>query len=133
RAIYRGQVGDDELGRIYAERMRDACDDHALCVSPTAPTGKCLSIVSAEDAERTMCTDHGASVDLPDLGAFAEVLRETRIAHFTGYTLLGGPVKAVVDQAMPLAKASGALISLDAADPFVVQAIRDDLWARLRD
>ncbi|MCB9662559.1 MAG: adenosine kinase [Alphaproteobacteria bacterium] len=128
RAVYRGQVGDDALGQTYADRLADACGEHLLRVSSDAPTGKCLSIVSRQDAERTMVTDLGASVLLPDLGGFADVLRSTRIAHFTGYTLLGGAMEGVVRQALPLARDAGALVSVDVADPFVVGQLRDTLW-----
>lgn len=128
QAIYCGQTGDDELGRVYAERMTEACGGHALRVAAGEPTGKCLSIVAREDAERTMLTDLGAAVAMPDLGPFEAVLDEARLAHFTGYTLLEGPMRGVTLEAMRRAKAAGAEISLDVADPFVVPAIRDLLW-----
>jgi sugar/nucleoside kinase (ribokinase family) len=128
RSIYCGRVGDDELGRIYAERIQASCGQHALRVAHGVPTGKCLSLVSAADAERTMITDLGASIGLDNLGDFGDQLSHTKIAHFTGYTLLDGPMLPVILQAMKIAKAGGALISLDVADPFVVQGIRGRLW-----
>lgn len=129
RVTYRGQVGDDDLGRTYTERLLDACGTHRLrtCAQGGA-TGKCLSLVSPTDAERTMVTDLGAAVGLSDLGEVADDLEHTRVAHFTGYTLLDGPPHDVVIDAMARAKRAGALVSLDVADPFVVQAIRDRLW-----
>lgn len=128
KALYCGQIGDDELGRTYTSRIVDACGAHALRVSNQGPTGKCLSIVSGEDAERTMLTDLGASVLLPELGDFATQLASARIAHFTGYTLLGGPMHDTAMAAMRIARDGGALVSLDVADPFVVSQIRDKLW-----
>ncbi|MCB9682933.1 MAG: adenosine kinase [Alphaproteobacteria bacterium] len=128
RAVYCGQVGDDELGRVYAARMQEACGGHALRVASGLATGKCLSIVSASDAERTMVTDLGASVLLPELGGFADTLGAARIAHFTGYTMLGGPMLDVAMSGLRAAKAGGTLVSIDVADPFVVNEIRDRLW-----
>ncbi len=128
RAVYRGQVGPDELGRRYMERMHDACGAHLVRVAESGATGKVLSLISREDAERTMLTDLGCSVLLPELGDAAAALRATKVAHFTGYTLLDGPMLGVVREAMQIAKASGARISLDVADPFVVAGIRDRLW-----
>jgi sugar/nucleoside kinase (ribokinase family) len=130
---YCGQVGDDQMGRMYASLITQACGGHALTFSDDQPTGKCLSIISKADAERTMLTDLGASVGLSGVGDFAAVLADTRIAHFTGYTLLGGPVKETALAAMDQAKASGAMVSIDAADPFVVDATRDELWRVLRE
>ncbi|MBX2800132.1 MAG: adenosine kinase [Myxococcales bacterium] len=123
RAIYRGQVGDDELGRQYGASLENSCGGHALRVTTEAATGKCLSLISQRDAERTMLTDLGAAVSLPDLGEFERALSSCRIAHFEGYTLLDGPMCDMILEAMALAKSSGALVSLDAADPFVTATI----------
>jgi len=133
KARYCGQVGDDQMGHLYANLVEKACGGHALRFTREGNTGKCLSIISAKDAERTMLTDLGASTGLADLGAFAGDLTRTRIAHFTGYTLLGGPVRERVFEAMQIAKDSGALVSIDAADPFVVDQTRDLLLEVLRD
>jgi len=127
-ATYTGHVGDDQMGRMYAERLTEACGKHHLRVAASGPTGKCLSIVSSRDAERTMLTDLGAAVSLPDLGEYADVLKNTGIAHFTGYTLLDGPMRDLTIEAMDLAHAAGATVSLDVADPFVVSSTRDLLW-----
>ena len=62
RAVFRGQVGADALGRRYAESLRAACGDHSLRVAPSLNTGKCLSLVSRTDQERTMLTDLGAAL-----------------------------------------------------------------------
>jgi sugar/nucleoside kinase (ribokinase family) len=128
KVVYRGQVGDDELGRTYAARMIESCGHVALKVAPGHHTGKCLSIISRRDAERTMVTDLGAAITLEDLGDYGSVLASAGIAHFTGYTLLPGKMRTVIDGAMAQAKAGGARISLDVADPFVVAATKDYLW-----
>lgn len=133
RALYCGQVGDDPMGSLYAERIEQACGAHALRVSSVAPTGKCLSIISPRDAERTMVTDLGAAVHLSELGDFEQALRRTRFAHFTGYPLLDGPTRPVALEAMRVAKEAGAILSLDTADPFVVHTIRDFLWEVLEE
>ncbi len=130
-AVYCGQVGDDQMGAMYADRMEQACGKHALQSSADKPTGKCLSIISATDAERTMLTDLGAAVTLPRIGEFSGALRTAKIAHFTGYTLLDGPMRQIAIQAMQYAKQNGARVSLDAADPFVVLQTKDLLWSLL--
>jgi sugar/nucleoside kinase (ribokinase family) len=127
RAIYCGQVGDDDLGALYTEKMLDSCGQHALHTSADSATGKCLSIISGIDAERTMLTDLGAAVQMPSLGAFTEVIASSRILHLTGYLLLGDPMKSRALEAMAAAKAAGVPVSLDVADPFVVEAVGDDM------
>lgn len=128
RSIFTGLVGDDQMGHMYAARMNEACGGHALQFTTERATGKCLSIISARDAERTMITDLGAATSLPNLGEFAGVLRATKVAHFEGYTLLGGPMKQTVLEALHIAHGAGAIVSLDASDPFVVREIRDTVW-----
>ena len=125
RAIYCGQVGDDQMGQLYASLLVRACGSHALRISPDAPTGKVLSLISSRDAERTMITDLGAAVRLSELGSYANELRRTRIAHFEGYTLLDGPMRQIVLEAMEVAHAAGGRVSLDVSDPFVVAQVRD--------
>jgi sugar/nucleoside kinase (ribokinase family) len=128
-ALYCGQVGDDQMGRLYASLMEKATGGHALRFSTEAATGKCLSIISKADAERTMLTDLGAAVGLDGLtDAFQAALQDTRIAHFTGYTLLPGPGQAVVLEAIQQARDAGALVSVDAADPFVIDLVKDLFW-----
>jgi sugar/nucleoside kinase (ribokinase family) len=133
RALYCGQVGEDQMGHQYASLMEAACGGHRIRATASAPTGKCLSIISDRDAERTMLTDLGAATTLVDLGAFTDDLRHCRIAHFEGYTLLDEPLRAVVVDAMALASASGAMVSLDASDPFVVGALSGVLPTIIRD
>lgn len=132
-ATYLGQVGDDQMGAMYAQRMVEATGNHKLRFNKTQATGKCLSIVSSVDAERTMLTDLGAAITLPDLGDYDQVLTNTKIAHFTGYTFLDGPMRTLAIDAMRIAKKGGATVSLDAADPFVVELTRDLLWELLND
>ncbi|MBT3222032.1 MAG: adenosine kinase, partial [Proteobacteria bacterium] len=128
QAIYCGHVGDDEMGHLYAGLMTEACGSHALRFTSQAPTGKCLSIISAKDAERTMVTDLGAAIRLPELGDFGQIIDKSRVVHFTGYTLLDDPMRQVVLEAMERASQMGAKISIDAADPFVILLIKDLLW-----
>lgn len=133
RALFCGQVGDDQMGHQYASLMEHACGGHRIRASARAPTGKCLSIISARDAERTMLTDLGAATTMVSLDRFAEDLRSTQIAHFEGYTLLDEPLRTVIIDAMALAASAGAMVSLDASDPFVVSALGDLLHRVVRE
>ena len=132
-AIYAGQVGDDELGRLFADRMNEACGQHALSWSRKVATGKCLSIVSSVDAERTMLTDLGAAVTMDGLGTFDEVIRNSRIVHITGYLLLGEPMASRAEEAMAIGVQEQIPVSLDVADPFVVHTVRDRMWASIEE
>lgn len=133
RTVFRGQVGDDDLGRRYAASLEEACGDHALAVTGERPTGKCLSLISEVDGERTMLVDLGAAPTLSGLGDFEGQIRRARILHVTGYAFLDGPIRATAYQALEVARRADVRISFDVADPFVVKAIREDIWRILRE
>jgi sugar/nucleoside kinase (ribokinase family) len=133
RAVFRGQVGDDALAQRYAASLDEACGGHALAVSGEYPTGKCLALVSKSDSERTMLVDLGAAPQLADLGELEDHIRRCKVFHVTGYAFLEGPIRATAFRALDVARKAGVQISLDVADPFVVAAIRDDVWRILRE
>lgn len=133
RSIYCGQVGDDQLGHLYAARMEEACGGHCLNWTKAANTGKCLSIVSATDAERTMLTDLGAAVTMDDLGDFPGIIRQSRVLHVTAYLLLGEPMAARAREAMAVAVQEQIPVSIDVADPFVVSTVREAMWAAIEE
>jgi hypothetical protein len=127
KVLYCGQIGDDAFGKLYADSMTSVCGGHALRTSDTHVTGKCLSLISTRDGERTMLTDLGASVHLPGIGSFADRIRGARVLHLTGYLFLGGPMRDTAYEAADAAKAAGIPISLDIADPFVARTITKDV------
>jgi sugar/nucleoside kinase (ribokinase family) len=133
RCVYAGQVGEDQFGHMYAARMTEACGQHALRFSREGNTGKVLSIISASDAERTMLTDLGTATAMPEIGDFADTIRDSRLLHLTGYLFLGGPIVKATWEALEVAREAGVPISIDVADPFVVGAVKDDLWRVLKD
>ncbi|MCB9744849.1 MAG: adenosine kinase [Alphaproteobacteria bacterium] len=133
RVTYCGQVGDDQFGALYIRDMQEACGAQDLHVAKGRNTAKCLSLISASDAERTMLTHLGAAVDLPDIGTFAESIRQSRLLHVTGYLFLGGPMAEAAKEALDVARAAGVPISLDVADPFVVNTVREEMWRVVRD
>ena len=132
KALFCGQVGDDQMGRMYGQALDDSCGGHALRTTTSMPTGKCLSIISQADAERTMVTDLGAAVALDAIGDFKQSLRESRIGHFEGYMLFSPEGRQMVVDAMEDVRAGGGIVSLDVSDPHVVGAITDVLRSLIR-
>ncbi len=127
RVLYCGQIGDDAFGALYARSMLDVCGAHELQTTSEHVTGKCLSLISTRDGERTMLTDLGAAVHLPRIGSFADRIRGARVLHLTGYLFLGGPIREAAFEAAEVAKAAGIPISFDVADPFVARTITADV------
>lgn len=128
RVCFAGQVGEDQMGALYASRIQEACGQHALKSTREHATGKCLAIISPGDAERTMLTDLGAAIHLPGLDGFEDAIRAARVLHTEGYLLLGEPMRTRVDEAVGLARAAGTAVSLDLSDPFVVRVVGAAMW-----
>ena len=122
---YCGHVANDEFGQEYKSQFQAACGQHSI-VTGAGHTGKCLSLVS-QDAERTMLTDLGTSVQLDGLGDFADVIRNAQVFYSTGYLLLGDPMKSRLIEGAEIAKAAGVPVALDVADPFVIHAVKEDM------
>ncbi len=133
RVIYGGQVGADAFGTHYGRSLTESCGGHALHVHDELPTGKCLSLISVKDGERTMLTDLGAAIHLGKLGSLTAHIREARLFHTTGYKFLGGPVRETAFAALAEAEAAGAKVSFDVADPFVARTIRADVEWIIKD
>jgi len=133
RAVFCGQVGEDQMGRMYGQALTRACGGHKLQTTRSIATGKCLSIISSSDAERTMITDLGAAIALNQIGDFEAALEQARIGHFEGYMLVDPTSRAMVLDAMRLTHASGGIVSLDVSDPFVVRTITEPLRQVLRE
>lgn len=133
RVDYCGQVADDRFGELYAASMTETCGRHHLHVAKGEVTGKCLSLVSRKDGERTMLTDLGAATRLDRLGEFEDRIRAARLLHLTGYLFLGGNIRESAFRAIEVAEAARVPISFDVADPFVARTIRDDVEWLVRD
>jgi sugar/nucleoside kinase (ribokinase family) len=124
RTAFHGCVGADDEGRGYAEGLAAAGVHADLVTSPDAPTGKCLAVISRQDAERTMFTLLAAASEHHRLTQFDHALTQTRVVHVEGYMLFGDAFSVTLD-AVQRAKAAGATISFDASDPSVVMFAGD--------
>jgi sugar/nucleoside kinase (ribokinase family) len=124
-ATFIGMVGEDTLGDTYAARMQEALGGHFLRRRKDHATGKCLSLVSRRDAERTLLTDLGAAMqlradELPD-----GVVEAADWLHITGYLFTGGAMPGAAFAALDRALLAGTRISFDVGDAFVIQHFRD--------
>ena len=128
---YCSQVGDDEFGKSYSQKMYEACGRQSLLVSKNCATGKCLSLISS-DAERTMITDLGAAIQLPGVSHFEDEIRQSRLLYLTGY-LMFGEMRNRMLEAIKIAKSAGVKVGLDVADPSVIQALRDEMLALIKE
>tara|TARA_B110001469_G_scaffold116126_1_gene121106 strand:+ start:150 stop:1145 length:996 start_codon:yes stop_codon:yes gene_type:complete len=126
KAFYSAKVADDEDGRFFVEDLQSMGVDFHHAKSSFGVTGKCLVMVTS-DAERTMNTFLGASIDLTSNEVDEPALINSDWLYLEGYLVTDDSRTAVAVKAMECAKANQVKTSLSLSDPFVVQVFEDNL------
>ncbi|MCB1166641.1 MAG: adenosine kinase [Leptospiraceae bacterium] len=132
--FYTGKVARDPNGEFYRKDLLDAgihFDVHPLPES-TGPTGTCV-VMTTPDAERTMYTHLGVSVQLSEKDIEPDRIAKSRYVYVEGYLFDGeGPRKACFT-ALEEARKNNAVPTFTFSDPFLVGRYREDLHALVRD
>jgi sugar/nucleoside kinase (ribokinase family) len=131
RARMIGRVGRDELADNFRAGLRHAGVDERMRVSEGVGTGHVLSVVTP-DAQRTMFTFLGASLELNPADIEDSDFQDASMVHLEGYLLFNRPV---VEKVLELARKHRARVALDMGSFQVVEASReylDELFAQRR-
>jgi sugar/nucleoside kinase (ribokinase family) len=129
RGAYMGKVADDKLGEIFAHDMRAIgarFENSPLVGGP----GTAISMINVTpDAQRTMCTFLGASVEFSDADVDPEVVEAAKIVYLEGYLFDAEAARRAFAKAAALAHGAGRMIALTLSDGFVVERHRSGLMA----
>lgn len=126
RSAYVGKVRDDQLGEIFAHDIRAAGVRYATPPATEGPaTARCLVMV-APDAQRTMATYLGVSVELGPSDIDPDLVSDSRILYLEGYLWDPPQAKEAFRAAMTAAKGAGRTVALTLSDPFCVERHRDE-------
>ncbi len=129
---FMGCIGEDEVGNAMAARMKDlGIQDHSV-KSSDHHSGTCFVLITP-DGERTMVTHLGAASQLNQNQLNDDFFKKTSIFHLSGYMWTLPNLKEAAYASMKKAKENGCLVSLDVADPFVVQNFREELLGAIND
>ena len=124
RGAYIGKVRDDQLGAVFSHDIRAAGVDYrSRPVDEGAPTARCLIFVTP-DAQRTMQTYLGVSVELGPDDIDPEAIGAAQITYLEGYLFDKEPAKEAFVKAAELAHAAGRKVALSLSDPFCVDRHR---------
>ncbi len=121
-----GKVADDELGALYKKDMQSMgvrFDTQPLVLG--APTGRCMILVTP-DAERTMNTFLGASIELSPIDVDQQVISSSQVTYLEGYLFDRDRAKEAFVTAAEYAHEAGHRIALTLSDPFCVDRHRHD-------
>jgi sugar/nucleoside kinase (ribokinase family) len=126
RVAYIGKVRDDELGRIFAHDIRAAGVHFATPPADGGPaTARCLILVTP-DAQRTMCTNLGACVELGPEDVDRDLVASAAVTYLEGYLWDPPRAKEAFRVVMAAASEAGRRVALTLSDPFCVERHRDE-------
>lgn len=121
-----GKVADDELGKIFQHDLRSLgiqFDTQPLVMG--AKTGRCIILVTP-DAQRTMNTFLGASVELSTNDIDETMIASAEVTYLEGYLFDREQAKQAFIRAAEIAHAAGHRVALTLSDPFCVDRHRSD-------
>jgi len=133
RGAFIGKVRNDQLGGIFRHDIRAVgvtFDTPAATAGP--PTARCLIFVTP-DAQRTMGTYLGASVEFGPDDLDAGLIERAKVTYLEGYLWDAPPAKAAFVEAAELAHKAGRQVALSLSDPFCVERHRESFLGLVND
>lgn len=121
-----GKVADDEVGKIFQNDIQSLgvkYETQPLVIGPS--TGRCMILVTS-DADRTMNTFLGASVELSPTDVDKNLITSAQVTYLEGYLFDKEQAKQAFITAAECAHEAGHRIALTLSDPFCVDRHRDD-------
>jgi|TARA_R100000501_G_scaffold16352_1_gene29706 sugar/nucleoside kinase (ribokinase family) len=121
-----GRVADDQLGRIFRHDIRAVGVSYETPASTDGvPTARCLISVTP-DAERTMSTFLGTSVDLSEADVDYDAVGAAPITYLEGYLWDSDSARAAMMRARDVARDGGGRVAFTLSDLFCVDRHRQD-------
>ena len=121
-----GRVRNDQLGEVYQHDLRAGGVEFTTPMAKSGPgTGRCYILVTP-DAQRTMNTYLGASVELGPAEVDADLVGRARILYLEGYLWDRPGAKEAFRKASDIARAKGAKVAFTLSDSFCVNRWRDE-------
>ncbi len=131
RALFIGEVGNDENGRIYINETEKSGVNTRIG-NHDSISGHAITFITP-DSERTFATHLGAALFLDEMDIKEEDIKNSKILHLEGYLFEPDNLYAASLKAMKAAKKNGVLISVDLSDAGLVGRIFDRLKSVVND
>lgn len=125
KCAFIGRVRDDQLGATFTDDIRSIGVEYSTpAATDGPPTARCLILITP-DAQRTMNTFLGASVNLGPEDIDVDLVARAKVTYLEGYLWDRGEAKDAFLRAAGIAAAKNRLVSLSLSDPFCVDRHRD--------
>lgn len=125
KTIFVGKTGDDKHG-IYYEKTLTKSNVESSLKKNKGLTGKCITFITS-DSERTFVVYLGACLNLKKEDLIEKEITDSKFLHLTGYQLEDPNLREMSIHAMKIAKENKTKISIDLADPELIQRNLKDL------
>lgn len=133
RTGFIGQLGDDQLGKIFTHDIRSlGVDFQTPPRSDAGPTARCLIVVTP-DAQRTMSTFLGAAQRLDSSTLDADRIVAAAILYLEGYLWDPEEPRAAMKQAIELARAARTRVAFTLSDAFLIERHREGFLGLIED
>jgi sugar/nucleoside kinase (ribokinase family) len=127
RGAFMGKVAKDWLGEVFRHDMGAIGARFENAPLENGP-GTAISMINVTpDAQRTMCTYLGASVEFADADVDKDVIEGAKIVYLEGYLFDAELARRAFAKAAALAHGAGRMIALTLSDGFVVERHRKGL------
>ena len=127
RGAFMGKVADDWLGEVFRHDMGAIGARFENTPLVGGPSTAVSMINVTPDAQRTMCTFLGASVEFTDSDVEADIVEAAKIVYLEGYLFDAEAARRAFAKAAALAHGAGRMIALTLSDGFVVERHRAGL------
>jgi sugar/nucleoside kinase (ribokinase family) len=125
RGGYIGKVRNDQLGGVFSHDLQAIGVDYRTAAAHGGPpTARCLIFVTP-DAQRTMQTYLGISVELGPADIDEAAIRDAAVTYLEGYLFDRDAAKKAFVHAAEIAHAAGRKVALTLSDPFCVNRHRE--------
>ena len=125
QAGFIGRVRNDKLGASFTNEIK--ASGTFFNIPPTKqgpPTARCLIFVTS-DAQRTMCTYLGASINLDPTDLDISLVQKGKFLYLEGYLWDNQSAKAAFLKAAEIAKSVNSKVALSLSDSFCVERHRN--------
>lgn len=126
KAFYSCKISKDEYGDIFINDMNDAGISTNFDEVQREPgsTGRCLVMIT-DDADRTMNTFLGVSVDLSINEVNENAIRSSEYVYLEGYPVTSDSAFDALRYTKKIAEENGVKTSLTLSDPSIVKIFKE--------
>ena len=126
KSAYKTVLGNDELGKFYANEFRELGINLSADFVSEYPTGTCVVLITP-DTERTMHTALGATALFNESNIAEEIIARSEWIYIEGYKFSEESSTKAIFKALEFAKKHNTKIAVTFSDIFITNLFKDNL------